>query len=274
VGHPRKERARKERGRAQKRGKESLSRHWLGEGSFGQDSLLTEIDPHLYAIDQKLCHHISQLAFHNAIKDGKPEAVIVSGPDAVPWLIPFMTDRYCLWIWGQEEDDLLNAAAASFNAEIFYGELPERLQGRASVAVLAHSHWAGPELLMDALRLFSQTLGAGGRVLTVLRGRMIEGEPHVEWEAGEHTALADLLAGNIFRFEPPVIVEEASLGEIGALRDFGISAFLLRHHEFFGEEARDLVLARMRERDFSDLLRDNAASSRIALLLGWSYAAS
>ncbi len=251
--------------------KEEQARHWMGEGHFGQEALLLDLDPYLYAIDQVLSHRISQIVHAREDERARPLAVLVPPEATVSWQLAYLAQHFDLSLWSDDSDAILQDAVSHFDAEIFSGELPPLIHGRLSLFVHTDAAWENRSQLRLALRDTASSLAADGEIIVVLRCRGKLSQLEVEWSDGSSSDLSEVLERHVIAgLSEPSQVVHLSLADFDPRGSEYLTAFLRRHRDFFGRNARDFFLDRMRDADFSEAFyspQDGAA--RFATMICW-----
>ncbi len=234
-------------------------RHWLGEGELGQDCLFDDLDPYLYAADKTLFHRASTRSheIQQQRRELEPSALLIPRSGTVPWHIEYLSEKFELWIWAFEEDDLLREAGEYFGAQIFVGDsIPENVL-ELDYILCTETEWDGKQDLAEIYRAVQHHLAADGMMSVVWQGEMREGE----------SPLAQFSKQQAFLFPEPDFVETVPLSAIANAHEYNVAEFLRRHKRFFGKNARDLCLARMNEKDFMEIARGAGAEKRAAIVL-------
>lgn len=248
---------------ARRRHRRSEARHWLEEGSLGQETLFSELDPYLLATDRILCRRATQLAFRLKRSRETPRAVLLPPAGTVGWQIGHLAKHFELYVWCPEPDEIQEAAAAKFGAILISGSLDQLPDACADLIMITDVGWRDRREFAEAVRELREYLSGEGEALCVLRAIDEGTGVIIEWDAGSRLPLGELLAAN----DAPSEWELAPL--VTGPSDFDLGTFLKRHRTFFGRNARDFCLDRLYDPDFARNARD---STRCAVLLSWGPA--
>jgi hypothetical protein len=251
--------------------KEDQTRHWLGEGYSGQEALLLDLDPYLYAIDQALCHRISQTSHDKYSVRPSTTALLIPPSGAVYWQISYLSQRFELSVWADSSDTLVQSAADHFDVELFSGDIPSIVNGKIGLVVNADFTWNSRAQFLSEIRQLASTVSDGGELIVVMPGLQDGSVINIRWRDDSVSELNQLLEmRGLLGLELPQTIFTQRLNEFDYQNADYLSAFLKRHRLFFGRNARDLFLARMRESDFSQLLRSSAGNeSTVAVMVCW-----
>ena len=248
-----------------KRTARDRSNHWLGEGSDGQDALFVEVEPGLLTIDHALCKFASQFA--NAY-DGyhtKPLSVLVPPQDAVGFHLGFLHERFDVWLWSANSDDLLESAADHFNAQVIANDLPGSLLGSVDLFVYTDSRWDSAQKFAEELLEISAFLSEAGQCAAVLPVIIESGEGRILWGVDSTTSVADFIKSGVFRLESPSASTVVPFKAINTDPSLTASAFVKRHRGFFGKNSEAFCAARFREQDFLESAEDETQSRLLAI---------
>lgn len=236
---------------AGKRGSDELVTHWLGEGGLGVECLTAEIDPILYAADAAICREI-QRVFRSCDMGPKelPLAVLAPPADSIGWQLGVLARDFASVLWVQEDDELHHQATDHFGAELVCGELPERFEGAVELMLVTEYRWPSLGEFYDVVSQTCCALSTQGQALFVLAGRENGHEVTVQFENGETLSWTEGNWPKRFGMPTPFRVEICGFKELNQDASFGVTEFLQRNRGFFGKEARQLVLQRVREEDF------------------------
>ncbi len=241
---------------------EGEDQHWLGHGIDGQDALLFDLDPYLYAADPIICRIAQQVA-HSAPDRAKsepnerPKAALLLGYDLNPWTVGFLSERFDVALVTEYVDPIVEETADQFDALLVDEEEFFNLEPVFDFILRFEcSKGLDPEL-MSRVQKCAELLICGGVALfpTLASG------PSKEHEAGW---LEKTLG---FREFSKVETERVKLSDLSALPDFGVGDFAKRHRAFYGKEARDLCLKRIYERDFQSVI--SSPDDELELIIGW-----
>lgn len=248
--------------------------HWLEEGELGQESLLLDLDPFLYAADATICRLAGAAAYDDPGDPERPFGLLVPPHDAIAWQQAVLSRRYRLAVWGDHEDPISEQAADQFKIHLFSADPPEFLQSACSLVLLTDSQWRSAEHLAETLQELDQYVGAGGRLILLLRTELTPDGVTVLFRDGP-LALDRLLELPLFPPFPstPTAPSEQitlPLHDLSRSGDDYLAAFLKRHRDFFGRSMRDAMLTRLSEQDFTI---GDRAGSLAATVLQWSVPA-
>lgn len=233
---------------AGRRGQTSSERHWLGEGVAGQESLLMELTPALYALDQTLASVAGSVA-HRAGSE-KPFAIFVPPEGTVGWQLGYLSKKFRIYLWSEASDEFVEAAADHFGAKLVEGDLEESIENEVELFVCTSSCWHSEAHFIEGVRDALKYLAPGGSACFVVEGTGAEGDIRLAWDDETETPLRALIEGSLFRLPAVGQVHTASLNENAAGDADSITAFLKRSREFFGRHCRELLLQRLWEPDF------------------------
>lgn len=219
-------------------------KHWLEEGSVGQESLLLDVEPQLYLIDQVLCKKVTQLAYQ--FKE-TPLGIIIPPAESVSWQICFLSKLYDLLVWGDDGDELLLEAAKTFDVEIFSGDIPEDI---LAVQLFLYLDWGWQSVndFLIELREVSRYVAEDGEILFVLQTSGHQDTLEVHWQDGSSTVLSEIIERGAYKKNTEAIT--FSFSQLAVEREERLNIFLKRHREFFGKNIRELFLRRITESEF------------------------
>ena len=269
-------------GRMRRRGSEAVRVnpdrerwHWLEEGELGQDSLLLDVDPFLYAADATLCRIAGAAAYDDPGDPERPFALLIPPQDAIAWQQAVLGRRYRLAMWGDYEDPISEQAADQFKIHLFSDEPPEFLKSSCSLVLLTDSHWRSVDHLAQTLQTIDPYVATGGRVLLILRTELSPEGATVLFKEGS-MPLEKLLEQPLYPCFPepaaqPDEVITLPLHDLSRTGDDYLAAFLKRHRDFFGRSMRDGMLTRMSEQDFT--IGDRAGALAVTIVQ-WSIPAT
>ncbi len=257
--YPSKNRKRAERSQARS-DREGDTRHWLGEGENGEDSLLLEFDPYLYVADAQL-HRIIASAGHEASGgDARPFALYLPASDATGWHLATLSRYFRVSICASTEDPAQEIAADYFAARLCLGEIPEDLVGSCRLVLSTALEWEDLGHFVAAIRDLQQYLTSDGELCLVLPAYSEEGETFLRWRDGA-TPLSSFTGGGLFPLRPPTSATVTPLATVASGETEQLSNFLKRHRDFFGRSVRGNFLQRMEEPDF--LIGSRAVSPQL-----------
>ncbi len=265
--YPSKNRKRADRTHA-RNDREGETRHWLGEGENGEDSLLLEFDPYLYVADPQL-HRIIASAGHEAAGgDARPFALYLPPHEATGWHIAALSRYFRVSICASTEDPAQEVAADYFAARLCLGEVPEDLVGGCRLVLSTSMEWEDLGHFVAAVRDLQQYLTADGDLCFVLPAYSEEGESFIKWRDGA-TPVSLFTSGSLFPLRPAQSAITTPLATVAAGETEQLSNFLKRHREFFGRSVRGNFLQRMEEPDF--LIGSRAVSPQLleVCILTW-----
>lgn len=239
--------------------------HWLGAGLAGQDSLLFDLDPYLYAADSVLSKTISQVAHHYDGENGKALIAICPAPETLPWHSAYLRSHCDVCICAPVDDPLLEFVEESFNVTIFSESVPHSLQGQADIVLFTEAHWKNLSTLEESLHIAEELLADDGRALFVLQASGEEPNLTLSWDDPYCETVADLVASRIFSKFKIAFETVVPLATLNAQRDFGVGEFAKRHKDFFGKNARELCLSRVYEEDFQREIADSLDRHAVVL---------
>jgi hypothetical protein len=209
--------------------------HWLGHGVEGQDALLFDLDPYLYALDPVICKIASQVSRYER-EDERGKAAILLGYDLNPWVVGFLAERFDLALVTEFADPIVEETALRFDA-----------------ILLDEEEFLNIEPCFEFILRFDCARGLEpGLVRTVdlVSDLMLPGG----------VALFPIIAENLnllpdtLGFRNYTLVETHQVYLKSLVKDYGVTEFAKRHRSFYGKEARDLCLKRIYERDFQTAL--------------------
>ncbi len=223
--------------------------HWLGHGIDGQDALLFDLDPYLYALDAQVCR-VSQQVAHAAeqrlSKGERPKAAILLGFDLNPWSVGFLSERFDVVLVTEFVDPIVEETAQRFGA-----------------LVLGEEEFYGMEPIFDFVLSFSCSSALEPAVIKsifdVSQILVPEGVALFPFHTTEKLS-ADVKASWLsstlgFREYATIEVFQTSFPELKTQPDYGVSEFARRHRPFYGKESRDLCLKRIYEEDFQEIVQ-------------------
>ena len=253
---------------SRRRGDSDEESHWLRAGLTGQDSLLFDLDPYLYLVDNLVSKTFSQVTHHYDGENPHALAVIVAPNETVPWQAAFFRSRADVAVCIPDFDPILESAGTELDLSIFLGGLPEKLHGQTDFLLFSGSRWESVESYQNAIETTYAALAPGGRACFVFPGSQSAGAVNVEFVDGDRFSLEKLLSA--VRSERFDLIETAVL-PFAALRMqpyFGVGEFAKRHRGFFGKSARELCLSRLYEEEFQQLIADPNDRCAVALIVG------
>ena len=236
---------------------EDQERHWLGDGIAFPDTLLFDVNPILFALDAHLAHSASQIAHSYDGDARRPLAVVFSRADCIPWHVGLLRKQYDTCICAGGPDPILDEIAEHFDITVFEDEVPEALAGSADFVMIADSAWPGRTEFEAAVERAFTVAGEQSRVCCFV---CAEGSPDSAADgltvrlADENIALAELVQSPVFQRFNRVSTLPVPLKSLSGQQEFGVPEFAKRHRDFFGKFAYDLLLARVYESDFQDLV--------------------
>jgi len=239
------------------------SEHWLGHGLDGQEALLFDLDPYLYALDAHICRVSQQIAFSTDARVSKPskerpKAAIILGDELNPWSIGFLSEKFDLVLVTDFIDPIVEETADHFNAIILDEEKFYNLEPVIDFALFFNcSAELGRDLIKSAFDI-TNILAIGGVALFPTRTTEILGaEVRANW-------LSTTLG---FKEFDSIEVFQTSFSELLKTPDYGVGEFAKRHKSFYGKEARDLCLKRIYEDDFQEVVKGN--NEILELIVGY-----
>lgn len=241
---------------ARQRGKDTSSEHWMGLGQFGQDALLHDFDPTLYALDQAL-NSAAVSQFHRlGRREERPLALIVPPEDSLIWHVGRISELFQVGLWQLEPDPVIDDILNRFGASLVQGPLADLPELLALVILLQHD-WVHAGAWLHTVQTCAESLEEEGMLLALLKVRAQGDSGLVQWQDGSETNVADLQNDLCQEFKS-VDNRRVELTPKILSDDEYLSEFLRRHRSFFGRNARELCLARMSEDDFAPLFRDGS----------------
>ncbi len=234
--------------------KEDSTKHWLGEGGVGQETLFLELTVEQYLIDQELCSVAVQIARTGASGPEPPVSLFIPPTSSVSWLIGYLSRLFDTYVWQIDSTETLVLDATShFAVEIISGELPPDLPP-LHLLLHAKADWANEREFSLSVRELCQYLHRDGVALFVIHGEDSGEEARIRWASGELSLLGDLLQ-SLSQYRQLVVPEVTKIFlEPTAIDDRErLRAFLHRHRSYFGRNARDFLLARMSDPDFREV---------------------
>lgn len=242
-------------------------RHWLGEGLAGQESLLSEITPFLYAADATIFRHASQIAHHYHGPEERPLATVISPSGSIPWHVGQLSKHFDVCLLLEQYDPMIDGLTSSFGISVYEGHVPESLHSAVDFLVFTEIFWRDPTAFSLALRLALQLLSPSGRAIVMLPELGSPEDVAIQFASGELIARdAILQMYELSVFESALVTPIALQGLLDDPK-LGINEFAKRHKEFFGRSARDLCLSRLYEQDFRDEIVDSDGHPRSLLFL-------
>ena len=239
------------------------STHWLGEGLAGQESLLIDLDPYLYAADPIVSKSIAQSAHHYDGDNARALGVIVTPEEAIPWHIAHMRKWCEVCVCAPSYDPLLEEVAHTFDATLYTDGIPAMLEGKADLLLFGGGAFRVQSEFWGAIDLAERMLSTDGKAHLILRGKGNGDELLVAFEE-------DIPASEIFSHESLdafQFTEDAaqSFRKLGQEHDLGMAEFWKRHRDFFGKDVRDLVMSRLYEEEFQHLFSSREEHFSIVL---------
>lgn len=234
---------------ARRRGDDS--NHWLGEGIAGQESLLIDLDPYLYAADPIISKSIAQSARAYSGDNARALGVIVTPAEAIPWHIAHMRKWCEVCVCAPDYDPLLEEVVGAFDATLYSNGIPSTLEGKTDLLLFGGGAFRVQSEFWEALDLAERMLSPDGRAHFVLRGKGDADNLHVVFE--EEIPCGELFAHeslDAFKYTEDAA---SSFRRLGLEHDLGMGEFWKRHRDFFGKDVRDLVLSRLYEEEFQHL---------------------
>ena len=248
---------------------DEVVKHWLGEGSDGQESLLLDLDPYLFAADAVLCRAASTVAHRYDGDEKRPLAMLIPPRGTVSWHIGYLAKKFDLCLWIFEQDEIIEEAAEYFNASIFTGELPDGVAGTIDFLLLTEYSWNSVIEFSGAIRTAGSLLSDSGISCAVLRCWGDNDCPTINWGDGGRSGLRELILGDIFHLPSPDGYTMISLPDVDPSQGHGVTDFLKRHRPFFGKNARELFFERMRDPDFCQFFSAGEDNRHAVAVLNW-----
>ena len=240
--------------------------HWLGEGTAGQEMLLLELDPVLFAVDQALATLSSSIAYHYQPVDyQKPFAVLACPDAALAWQLGYLTKHFNTYLLAENVDEVTDQAADRFNAKLVAGI--EEVEHEITFYLNTNTSWSSRLALVNEVRAARTLLAPSGSACFILRAVEDRGDSVIQWSEGIADRLQDIENGDVFSLPKPDEVSRHTLND-SPPEDL-LPSFTKRNREFFGRNMRELFLQRMQESDFGDCFRKSAQSKIAAALLLW-----
>jgi hypothetical protein len=246
---------------------EEDSSHWLGEGAYGQELLLAEVDPHLFSVDRAISSQVSSLSHRIIPGEDGVYAVLILPEGGVGWQLGYLSRCFNTYVWSSKTDELLDSAARHFGALLLSGDLLAEVDRRVDLLIHTDYLWPSERVFVEEIRCSMELLNDEGVSMFVLVGcrekreesrplvsRVLGsknfGEDVIEWSDGRRSYLSWLLS----RFESSEVFS-VSVAESLKLDP---SEFIKRNRGFFGRNIRDMMLKRMGESDFQDAGREES----------------
>lgn len=243
--------------------------HWLQEGTAGQESLLLELDPFLFAADQTISTLSSSIAFNFEPDDyEKPFAVLVPPDGAIGWPLGYLSKHYNTYLALDDEDELACQAADRFNAKIIPVESRLEVEHDISFYLNTRLSWRDFAHLAQIARAAFQLLRDDGLACFVLPALKRGAKTLIQWGANEPTDFSLFSSAGVLSLPEPKQVHNCVLSEIDPIEQ--LPHFLKRNREFFGRNTRELFLERMQEADFRDCFAKCAEDKLVAVVVVWT----
>ena len=227
--------------------------HWLGHGIDGQEALLFDLDPYLYAFDAQICKISQQIAFskdERALKSSKerPKAAIILGDELNPWSVGFLSEKFDVVLVTNFIDPIVEETADHFNAIILDEEKFYELEPVFDFILFFNCcSKLDREVIKNAVEV-TNILAPGGVALFPSRTtQILTAEVRASW-------LSTTLG---FKEFESIDVWQTSFSELLKIPEYGVGDFAKRHKSFYGKEGRDLCLKRIYEDDFQDVVNGN-----------------
>ena len=246
------------------------SGHWLNEGINGEESLLLELDPYLFACDQMLSTLSSSVA-HRAETEAKgelPFAVLVPPEGSVGWQLGYLSKKFNVYIWADEGDDFLREAADQFGAKVISGDLETELTQPIELFLFTDD-WQTQSEFISSLREARDCLSICGTIGAVLKAKGLAVPERVCWADGDECGVTVLQNGGLFPLTAPSELLYARLSDLRPSEGEAFKGFVKRNRPFFGKNLRELLLSRMEEPEFASTFRTAGLESAWVILSIW-----
>ena len=254
--------------------------HWLGAGVWGQESLLDEISPELYALDSWIASS-SASHFHrgelnpDVSEQEKPFALLMPALDSIGWQLGYLSKHYRVYLRCSEDEDASLAAADCFNAMLFESSESVASSLYIDFALDTQTTWPSWDALAEHLAMYRSLLDEKARLYFVLAAEEREGILHLPWTEGGSTPLETVLScesnGRPLGLGSGRIEQKICMPSEDPHDPARLHGFLKRNREYFGRSIREQLVARLGEPDFASA--HIASSERIswALFVSWCY---
>ncbi|MCB0323233.1 MAG: hypothetical protein KDD69_06645 [Bdellovibrionales bacterium] len=260
----------------------AATRHWLGEGSAGQESLLLELEPIAYVLDQAVASISTAVAHRLSLRHEKPFAVLVPPAGSVGWQLGYLIKRFNVYLCADPTDDHSQEAADRFGAKLIRGEFDAELEHEIGFFLFGGAEWEDRNTFAFAVRQAQACTADDGIVSALLLGERTIGasgacETRVLWSDGSSSAMAELGGLSGFTLGVPISTHTVELTMANALDSGRMSAFLKRNRAYFGRETREMLANRIRDEDFCQHFQDVSVRhaqdtpTRLAILVSWSH---
>jgi hypothetical protein len=247
---------------------EGPPRHWLHEGSTGQESLLLELDPCLYALDQALATVAASVAHSVDHGEEKPYAVLVPPAQTVGWQLGFLSKNYNVYVWSETFDEVLGQAADRFGAQVIDGDLYAELEHEIDLFVYTDYSWRSARQFAQTIKETKKLLSVAGKACFAVSARGDGSLRQVNWQDGSGTSLSKIMQEGFPHVAPPEQLRKVCLSQLEP--NSILPAFLKRNRDFFGRNMREEFLERMQEMDFRGSVGAPAQALIWACLLVWN----
>ncbi len=250
-----------------RRQREREHNHWLSEGADGQDSLLLELDPYLYCLDQTISTIAASIWHKYEGEATNPFGMLVQSEGSVGWHIGYLSQKYNLYVHCEELDPVIEQAAERFGLQLISMENEHELLHGIEFFLYTRTLWTDTSSFSKAVHRAIDLRAPDGTICFALAAEGTRERPVLRWQDGSTNELHEICRDiELFAAEPPETFV-IPLAETDPFEGLALSAFLKRNRDFFGRDVRDLLVRRMHEADFLDMFSREDGRSRCAVLL-------
>ena len=256
--------------------------HWLGADIDAHETLISELDPILYAIDDVLHGRVNSAAHSYDGNEKRPCAIFLPIPETIGWQLGYISKEYNTYLLSAEQPEGYQGASDTFNIRFLDFDAFDRVDFWVDLFISTGYNWPSAHEFFTFMNANLPLLSPEGRAYAVLRGSAsltIDSDIDISlrWHDGSECSLGELLDCRWHSQAQPVVARSICLPSLDPLDPSKLSTFGKRNKLFFEKEASKLFLQAFAEdKDFSNLfeLPESGDDAEWVVLLEWKSSAS